>query len=139
MLQDFFAKDFPTLVRDVKHHAFRAVSVAFGMTDNAFVLFKRYQSVINGRSANLRPAVKFSVTNFRDDIVPTAFVLQNEAEQYKIVTVHLYSLILLVFQVGIIDLTENYIFFAKKIARFKKIRKKLIYIPKKTFLVAIFV
>ena len=106
------------------------------MADNAFVFFERDQSIINGRCANLRPAVEFTITNFRDYIVPTAFMFQNEAEQYKIVTVHLNSLILLLFQVGIIDLTENYIFFKKKIVYCKKIKKKLHFIVKNPILKA---
>ena len=136
MLEDFLAKNFLALIGDVEHHAFRAVSIAFGMTYDAFVLFERNQPVIDCRRANLSPAVEFPITNFRDDVVTTALVFQDEAEQYKIVTVHLNSLILLLFQVGIIDLIENYIFFKKKIVYCKKIKKKLHFIVKNPILKA---
>ena len=79
VLQDFLAEDFPALFRNVEDHALGAVSIAFGTADDTFVLLERREAVINGGRAEVRPAVELAVTDFRDDVVAAAFMLQNEA------------------------------------------------------------
>ena len=88
MLEDLLAEDFPALVRDVENHAFGPVAVAFGVADNAAVLFQRDQAVVDGRRANFRPAVQFTDADFGYDIVPTPFMFQNEPQKDKVVSIH---------------------------------------------------
>jgi hypothetical protein len=110
MLEDFLAQDFPALVGNVEYHAFWAVSVTFGMPYDAFVFFKRYQSIVNSRCADFRPTIELTVTDFRDDVISAALMLQYESKQYQIVTVHLNSLIVIIPSWNIKSV-ENYIIF----------------------------